>query len=472
MLSHSSFFPACYWAEHSAQDLAIVWKKGDSSLFSHLPEQLNWAEFHRLLQQVAAHLHYQGVKSDSLVAYCGQHRLSGLLVYCAVIAMGAKILMLNPAQRDSQRQAIIERCGVDVLITDADFANFPQNLTACYTFPQLNFKQAATLTLTSGSTGEPKAVVHSISAHLYSANGVCELMEFEKTHAWLLSLPLFHVSGQGIVWRWLLKGATLYLNESKADFFPLLQQVSHASLVPTQLQRYLTTLRSPVSQKCLLGGTMIAPELIAQARQRGITTFAGYGMTEMASTVCAVENALDNVGEPLKHREVKIVDNEIWVRGKNLGLGYWQKNGEIRPLVNEQGWFQTQDRGEWNHKKQLVIQGRLDNMFISGGENIQPEEIEQRIFQSDLVEQVFVLPINDMEFGQRPVAIVQFKNRQENLESQVNQLQLWLSDKIEKFKQPVAYYPLEIEKYQQQGTIKVSRKQLQQDLDQKIADEK
>lgn len=472
MLSHSSFFPACYWAEHSAQDLAIVWKKGDSSLFSHLPEQLNWAEFHRLLQQVAAHLHYQGVKSESLVAYCGQHRLSGLLVYCAVIAMGAKILMLNPAQRDSQRQAIIERCGVDVLITDADFANFPQNLTACYTFPQLNFEQAATLTLTSGSTGEPKAVVHSISAHLYSANGVCELMEFEKTHAWLLSLPLFHVSGQGIVWRWLLKGATLYLNESKADFFPLLQQVSHASLVPTQLQRYLTTLCSPVSQKCLLGGTMIAPELIAQARQHGITTFAGYGMTEMASTVCAVENALDNVGEPLKHREVNIVDNEIWVRGKNLGLGYWQKNGEIRPLVNEQGWFQTQDRGEWNHKKQLVIQGRLDNMFISGGENIQPEEIEQRIFQSDLVEQVFVLPINDMEFGQRPVAIVQFKNRQENLESQVNQLQLWLSDKIEKFKQPVAYYPLEIEKYQQQGTIKVSRKQLQQDLDQKIADEK
>lgn len=472
MLSHSSFFPACYWAEHSAQDLAIVWKKGDSSLFSHLPEQLNWAEFHRLLQQVAAHLHYQGVKSESLVAYCGQHRLSGLLVYCAVIAMGAKILMLNPAQRDSQRQAIIERCGVDVLITDADFANFAQNLTACYTFPQLNFEQAATLTLTSGSTGEPKAVVHSISAHLYSANGVCELMEFEKTHAWLLSLPLFHVSGQGIVWRWLLKGATLYLNESKADFFPLLQQVSHASLVPTQLQRYLTTLRSPVSQKCLLGGTMIAPELIAQARQHGITTFAGYGMTEMASTVCAVENALDNVGEPLKHREVKIVDNEIWVRGKNLGLGYWQKNGEIRPLVNEQGWFQTQDRGEWNHKKQLVIQGRLDNMFISGGENIQPEEIEQRIFQSDLVEQVFVLPINDMEFGQRPVAIVQFKNRPENLESQVNQLQLWLSDKIEKFKQPVAYYPLEIEKYQQQGTIKVSRKQLQQDLDQKVADEK
>lgn len=472
MLSHSSFFPACYWAEHSAQDLAIVWKKGDSSLFSHLPEQLNWAEFHRLLQQVAVHLYHQGVKSESLVAYCGQHRLSGLLVYCAVIAMGAKILMLNPAQRDSQRQAIIERYGVDVLITDADFANFPQNLTACYTFPQLNFEQAATLTLTSGSTGEPKAVVHSISAHLYSANGVCELMEFEKTHAWLLSLPLFHVSGQGIVWRWLLKGATLYLNESKADFFPLLQQVSHASLVPTQLQRYLTTLRSPVSQKCLLGGTMIAPELIAQARQHGITTFAGYGMTEMASTVCAVENALDNVGEPLKHREVNIVDNEIWVRGKNLGLGYWQKNGEIRPLVNEQGWFQTQDRGEWNHKKQLVIQGRLDNMFISGGENIQPEEIEQRIFQSDLVEQVFVLPINDMEFGQRPVAIVQFKNRQENLESQVNQLQLWLSDKIEKFKQPVAYYPLEIEKYQQQGTIKVSRKQLQQDLDQKIADEK
>jgi O-succinylbenzoic acid--CoA ligase len=63
------------------------------------------------------------------------------------------------------------------------------------------------MTLTSGSTGLPKAAVHSASAHLASAAGVLALMPFAAEDDWLLSLPLFHVSGQGIIWRWLLAGA-------------------------------------------------------------------------------------------------------------------------------------------------------------------------------------------------------------------------------------------------------------------------
>ena len=66
--------------------------------------------------------------------------------------------------------------------------------------------KAATMTLTSGSTGLPKAVVHNVSAHLANAEGVCALMSFGKDQSWLLSLPLYHVSGQGIVWRWLYAG--------------------------------------------------------------------------------------------------------------------------------------------------------------------------------------------------------------------------------------------------------------------------
>ena len=78
-----------------------------------------------------------------------------------------------------------------------------------------NFTKAATMTLTSGSTGLPKAVVHNISAHLANAEGVCALMNFGKDQSWLLSLPLYHVSGQGIVWRWLYAGATLVSTERR-----------------------------------------------------------------------------------------------------------------------------------------------------------------------------------------------------------------------------------------------------------------
>lgn len=470
MTTNFSFFPTYHWAVNAAQKIAIVWEKDKSDYFSTLSEQLTWHEFHQLLQQIA-HLFYQkGITSQSVVAYSGTHRLCGLLTYCTTIAIGAKILMLNSAQPNKQQQAILEDAGADFLIQDNLFTNFSPKKTACHALAMLDLSQPATLTLTSGSTGKPKAVVHTITAHLASAEGVCELMDFQQHHSWLLTLPLFHVSGQGIIWRWLLKGATLYINQEKNSFFEWLKKASHSSLVPTQLQRYLIQLTTTsISQKCLLGGTNIPTDLIKHAQQYGITTFSSYGMTEMASTICAVENELDNVGLPLKYREIRLEQDEIWVRGKSLALGYWQKNREIQPLLNTQGWFQTKDRGEWNSKNQLVIKGRLDNMFISGGENIQPEEIEQIIFQSQQVQYVFILPVLNKEFGQRPIAMLQFKKN--DFEAEMNKLKIWLSDKLEKFKQPIAYYPLDVEKYQTSGNIKISRKQLQQDLNNKIIKE-
>ncbi len=130
-------------------------------------------------------------------------------------------------------------------------------------------------------------------------------------------------------------------------------------------------------------------------------------MTEMASTVFAKQSdGKVGVGQPLLGRAFKLVNEEVWLKGAGLAMGYWRE-GHIVPLTNAEGWFQTKDKAQWLDDE-LVIQGRLDNMFISGGENIQPEEIEKVIAQSDLVKQVFVLPQHDEEFGHRPVAIVEF----------------------------------------------------------------
>lgn len=462
-----SLFPTAYWAENSAQEVAIIWKKGNTDYFPDLPESITWQAFHQLLLQTVTFLQSQFSKNATkadLVAYSGENRLIGLLCYCAIIASQRKMLMLNPSLPTIQQKAILDNNGVDFLITDQLFSSFAtetKNLTACNLLP-LDFSAPATLTLTSGSSGQPKAIVHSLRNHLANAEGVCELMAFSQPHAWLLSLPLFHVSGQGIVWRWLSQGATLVINEEKADFFQALNEVTHASLVPTQLQRYLA--RSDFNrpaQKFLLGGSRIPAELVSEAKTRNIVTFSGYGMTEMASTICAVKNEFGNVGKPLKGREVKIVDNEIWVKGESLGLGIWQKNGEIRPLVNAKGWLQTKDCGYWNAQNQLVVNGRLDNMFISGGENIQPESVETVLFQSGLAKQIFVLPVPDPEFGERPVAVVEFL---ESFNAQaVEKLQQFAKLRLEKFKQPMAYFPLESERYQQ-GGIKISRKQLQADF--------
>ena len=415
---------------------------------------ITWGELYEKINQVEAFLLQQEVTAKSVVAFCGKNSEQILFLYLAVIQLGAKILGINPAFPQEKREELCRAYGVDFCYQTEDI-----HYLAAEAFPEhkADFAKAATMTLTSGSTGLPKAVVHNISAHLANAEGVCALMNFGKEQSWLLSLPLYHVSGQGIVWRWLYAGAILVLPTE--DFYQSIGMVSHVSLVPTQLQRwfdYLTEHPQPIqTQAVLLGGTQIPVKLTQALTELDIRSYSGYGMTEMASTVFAKQSDRKiGVGQPLLGREFKLVNEEVWLKGAGLAMGYWRE-GHIVSLTNAEGWLQTKDKAHWLDNE-LVIQGRLDNMFISGGENIQPEEIEKVIAQSDLVKQVFVLPKYDEEFGQRPVAIVEFHIPFN--ESAVESLNVFLQGRLERFKQPVAYY--ELPENLIQGAIKISRKAL------------
>ena len=440
-------FPWQAFAQNSAYANQVALRNSQGDPFT-------WAELAEKINQVEAFLLQQGVTAKSAVAFCGKNSEQILFLYLAVIQLGAKVLGINPAFPQEKVAELCQVYGVDFCYQTEDIRYLAaESLTE----HNADFTKAATMTLTSGSTGLPKAVVHNVSAHLANAEGVCTLMNFSKDQSWLLSLPLYHVSGQGIVWRWLYAGATLVL--PKEDFYQSIGEVSHVSLVPTQLQRwfdYLAKHPQPIqTQAVLLGGTQIPIKLTQALNELGIRSYSGYGMTEMASTVFAKQSdGKIGVGQPLLGREFKLVNEEVWLKGAGLAMGYWRE-GHIIPLTNAEDWFQTKDKAQWLDGE-LVIQGRLDNMFISGGENIQPEEIEKVIAQSDLVKQVFVLPKYDEEFGHRPVAIVEFHTSFN--ESAVESLNVFLQGRLERFKQPVAYY--ELPQNLIQGAIKISRKAL------------
>lgn len=174
-------------------------------------------------------------------------------------------------------------------------------------------------------------------------------------------------------------------------------------------------------------------------------------MTEMASTVCAKRaDGKSGVGLPLIGKKVRLQHQEVQICSESQALGYWF-DGEIKPLNLQDGWFATNDKGALIDGEYCIL-GRLDNLFFSGGEGIQPEDIERVINSHPQVKQSFVIPIADVEFGQRPVAVIELS------EITLADLQLWLRTKLARFQYPVAFYLLADEL--KQGGIKVSRQQV------------
>ena len=439
-------FPWQHWAQI----------RGDQPALTLGHESLNWHELCQRVDALAGGFRQQGVREGQGVALRAKNSPEMVFALLALLQCGARVLPLNPQLPESLLEKLLPTLTIshaltfDAPLTVADIN--PLTLLESERF-QIEWQPArfASMTLTSGSTGLPKAAIHTSDAHLASAAGVLAVMNYGANDSWLLSLPLFHVSGQGILWRWLLAGGCMVVR----DLHPLsdaLQGCTHASLVPTQLWRLLEQSPPESLREVLLGGAAIPVELTLAAQEKGINCWCGYGLTELASTVCAKRaDGLPDVGEALPGREVKIVDQEVWIRANSLAAGYW-KAGVVVPLVNSQGWFATRDRGVLNGRR-LTLIGRLDNLFFSGGEGIQPEEVERVIAAHPAVKQVFVVPIDDVEFGQRPVAVVEADE-----DFDLSLLSEWLPGKVARFQQPVRWLRLPDEF--KQGGIKISRVQL------------
>ncbi|AVL19679.1 o-succinylbenzoate--CoA ligase [Enterobacter cloacae] len=420
-------------------------------------EVLSWQQLCTRIDNLAAGFHQQGVEAGDGVLLLAHNHPQTLLAWLALLQCGARILPVNPQLPHPLLEVLLPQMTLRfVLVLDGHY----DGLAALSVHaPSGEYRVAwqperlASMTLTSGSTGLPKAAVHTCGAHLASAEGVLALMPYGDDDDWLLSLPLFHVSGQGILWRWLQAGARLTVRE-KQPLEQALQGCTHASLVPTQLWRLLNTHQRIALKAVLLGGAAIPVELTQQARAQGISTFCGYGLTEFASTVCAKEaDGEPDVGSALPGREVQVVNGEVWIKAQSMASGYW-RDGALLPLTNSEGWFATRDRGEL-HDGRLTILGRMDNLFFSGGEGIQPESLERIIATHPHISQVFIVPLNDAEFGQRPVAVVECEPG-----TDITRLPEWVQGKLARFEQPVHWLVLPAEL--KNGGIKISRQALKQ----------
>jgi O-succinylbenzoic acid--CoA ligase len=321
---------------------------------------------------------------------------------------------------------------------------------------EIEAENDAAIILTSGSSGSEKAVLHSFGNFYYNALGANENMPLEPGDRWLLSLPLFHVGGLGILFRCFLAGAAVVVAgpEESESLLESIEKydVTHVSLVSTQLQRLLQEAGEPRRTRrtrriqglkaILLGGSAFPVPLIRRAISLNLPVYTTYGLSEMASQVTTVpENApkekLLTSGKLLNFRCLKIDENnEICVKGKTLFKGYVKEKTLSRPF-DRVGWFHTGDLGRIDKEGYLQVLGRRDNMFISGGENIMPEEIEVILNRAAGVREALVVPLEDETYGSRPAAFLKPGPAAAiNRDDVLNQLQRFLP----RFKVPDVFY--------------------------------
>lgn len=299
----------------------------------------------------------------------------------------------------------------------------------------LDMQRNALRLRTSGTSGTPKWASFTLSQLFESARTVSAALRAEKGNQWLISIPLAHVAGLGVALRGLLTEGTLHFEDKSLPYRDRIYSVhpDFASLVPTQLYRLLRDETPPLKTYLLIGGAPLAEELYRKAISRGMRLSLTYGLTEMSSTVLLTEKPKwigvhAYLGEPLPGRSVSLSENgEILVAGNSLFNGY----GTPPPSP-----FPTGDLGAFHPEFGWSIQGRKDFQFQSGGENIQPEEIEAALLSHPEVEEAVVVPKPDKEFGARPAAFVRTRLTAADLTA-------YLSGLLPKSKIPVLFHPLE-----------------------------
>lgn len=387
-----------------------------------------FGEVRRNMEILIFHLKRAGIREGDSVALHEENGELHLYLFLAAWVMGFLYL---PLDYKAPLESLLDAAPFDFLITDGDVPH-PFNspvlrpgkllqpnpaLTETGHWPAIPFNREAAAIFTSGSTGKPRGIVHTVGNYIYSALGTNDSIDLDMTDRWLLSLPLFHVGGIMIWVRTLLSGSACLLpgnlkkiNEAVLEFSPTV-----LSLVPTQLIRLLESETIiPVLQKAkaiLLGGAPSPAWLIEKALELGIPVIPSYGSTESCAQVTGVAKGADRkayltAGRPLTYRKVRIAtDGNIVVGGKTIFSRYL----DAPPRINaaEDRFFRTADAGYIDSQGNLVVLGRKDGLFISGGENISPFEIENSLLAMDSIVSAIVVPVPSREYGRVPWAFIE-----------------------------------------------------------------
>lgn len=355
-------------------------------------------------------------------------------------ASKASGLFFSPNYRATDQRAVVAAIAPGLpflrhLTCFSDWTAFVATGNAPIRLPPVSPGDLVQIQFTSGTTGRPKGACLHHRGLLNVSRFASLRAEFPEGGVWVSAMPLFHVGGCagsqfGAYARF---GTFVMLTQFDAAF--MLEMVAqergnHVHAVPTMVIAMLDhPLRSTLdltSLKVIMsGGTPVPAPLVRRVMQAFDCRFTiTFGQTELNGVVCQTspsdtpERQAETIGRPAGHAEVRIVDpateqtvpigkpGEIWARGYQAMLGYFEMPEASATTLRADGWLRTGDQASMDEHFYLRITGRLKDTIIRGGENIYPREIEDVLWTHDAIAQVAVVGKPDSVWGEIVAAAV------------------------------------------------------------------
>jgi O-succinylbenzoic acid--CoA ligase len=366
--------------------------------------EVTYAELEAEATWVARRLAADGVRRGSTAAMTMHPRREQVVLVHALMKTGAILLPLSPRLSAEERAEVIvaEEPAVDL----DDAGELTQTEADLPLLGEHDMDDLACKVMTSGSTGTPDRVGLTYGNFLWSGVASAFNIGVEPEDRWLCCLPLSHISGLGIVMRSVIYGTTAVVHDGfDADRVGAAlenDRITVVSLVTTMLTRLLDAgadLSGP--RAILIGGGPVPEAALEEAIGRGATVVQTYGLTEACSQVTTLAPAdakrkLGSAGRPLLTTHLRIQDGEILVQGPTVAPG----------RADADGWLHTGDLGRIDEEGFLYVEDRLDDLIVTGGENVVPAEVENVLLRHPQVADAAVVGREDPEWQQAVTAIV------------------------------------------------------------------
>jgi fatty-acyl-CoA synthase len=445
-----------------------------------------YGQLHDRIGRVADWLKSLGVERGDRVGVLALNSADTMDIIFATWRIGAVHLALNFRLTASELDFIIGNAEPSVLIYDRELESTVHELTVAVEhvvetagtgeasefeaaiadrqpvlqMVELEPEDQCMLMYSSGTTGLPKGVIITHGMMLWAQYNASSSMHCSSDMVSLAVMPLFHIGGlQVFTCPALFYGGVAVIARTfdpgmTLDAFndPDLG-ITHFLGVPAifnALRDHPKNRDTDFSrlEVCIAGAEAVPEALVRWWYERGVVIREGYGMTENVASCVAlgahdVPRKIGAAGKPLRHIQIKVMkedgseassgeSGEIWCRGPVVTPGYWR-----RPDANEEvfvdGWLRTGDIGSMDEEGYLYIEDRLKDMYISGGENVYPAEIENVLYELEAIREVAVIGVPDERWGETGCAVVVL---QDDVELAPEAILHHCRDKLARFKHP------------------------------------